>query len=49
MADPTTYSDAERGLVERIIATAPALAEVRDIARRFMAILRHKNADALEA
>jgi transposase len=49
MADPATLHEGEHRLVERILATAPALDEARDIAKRFMTILRDKNVDALDA
>lgn len=49
MADPATLHESEHRLAERILATAPALAKAREIAKRFMTILREKNIDALDA
>lgn len=49
MADRDTFGDDERRFVERILASAPALAKAHEIAKRFMTILRDKNVDALEA
>jgi transposase len=49
MADPATLHEGEHRLAERILATAPALAKAREIAKRFMTILRDKNVDALDA
>ena len=49
MADPATLHQGEHRLAERILAAAPALAKAREIAKRFMTILRHKTVDALDA
>ena len=49
MADPAILHEGEHRLAERILATAPALAKAREIAKRFMTILRDKNVDALDA
>jgi transposase len=49
MADPATLHEGEHRLAERILATAPALAKAREIAKPFMTILRDKNVDALDA
>ena len=48
MADPDTFEDGERCFVEHILASTPALAKARELAKRFMTILRDKNVDALE-
>jgi transposase len=46
-ADPLSLTDPERAYVERLADSSPALATVRDLARRFGALIRARDADAL--
>ena len=46
-ADLATIAEPDRAYVERLLALSPALATVRDLARRFAALVRAHAADAL--
>jgi len=46
-ADLAALAAPDRGYVERLLALSPALATVRDLARRFGALVRTHSADAL--
>ena len=47
-ADPQALDAAERGYLDRLLATSPPLALVRDLALRFTAMVRERQAGALE-
>lgn len=46
-ADLLSLAEPDRGYVERLLALSPALATVRDLARRFGAMVRTRSVDAL--
>ncbi len=45
-ADPAVLAEPDRGYVERLLALSPALATVRDLVRRFGALVRTRSVDA---
>lgn len=47
-ADLPSLDEPERSYVERLLALSPALDAVRDLARRFAAMVRAREADALD-
>jgi len=46
-ADLAVLAEPDRGYVERLLAASPALAKVRDLARRFGVMVRTRSVDAL--
>ena len=47
IVDLAVLAEPDRGYVERLLALSPALANVRDLAQRFGAMVRTRSADAL--
>jgi len=48
IVDFPSLKEAERTYIERLLVLSPALDAVRDLARRFAAMVRDRNADALD-